>query len=158
MKKAKEILSLIIKCLIIVGIITYLVFYLVVPTETKAFTSQVFEWLSTPIGITGVSIVGFLYFGYKILQLLPFSKTYKEKVQKELEEEKNKNKAYRDEIAKKVNELNNTKNECIAIAGAYKEKYDILEEQFLKVCETSPNAKINALGEQFKKKLVLNMN
>ena len=125
-------------------------YYLVVPNETKAFINQVFEWLSTPIGVTGISIASIGYLAYKIIPLLPFTKSYKEKVQEELAEEKRKNKAFREVLTDKVNELNNTKKEVIDFCGAFEEKINNLEGQLLKVCETSPNAKIKAIGDQYK--------
>lgn len=150
MEKVKNILAIVIKVLILIGAITLLVFYLVVPNETKAFISNIFEWLSTPVGITGISILSLGYILYKIIPLLPFSKTAKNKLQEEYNKEKSELKAYKEEIANKVNELNNTKNECIAILGGYKDNIDNLTDIILKMCETSPNAKIKAIGEDYK--------
>ena len=152
MEKVKNILTIAIKSLVVIAVVLFLIFYCIAPSQTMYYIGYAFKLLDTDIGKIIISIVGGGYTLYKIIQLLPFSKTFKEKMAKELQEEKNMNKEYREEIAKKVNQLNATKDECFAIIGSYKDTLSIYEEQFLKVCETSPNAKINAIGEEYKEK------
>ena len=87
---------------------------------------------------------------YKIIDITPIGKKGYERIKDDFHKEQDKLVAYKEVLETKIKECDKTKSETIAILSGYSKEIDNLTDNLLKVCETSPNAKIKALGEQLK--------
>ena len=124
--------------------------FCIIPEQTKLAMDVVVEWVNKPLPIIGVSI---LTLGGVILVVLNRT-TLGRKLLSQLKEEigvfKSENEKLKQEIIDKEKELETNKQEQIAFLSNYSQRIDKLTESVVKVCETSPNAKIKALGEEIK--------
>ena len=146
MTKFKRFLKVFCAITLILGVGAYFTCLGVMPERTKAFTDIVIDYLNKPLGIAfGVTITlgGIIYFfiaytsvGKKALNYL---KGIVFDTKAKVETETKKAQEYY-ELAKKE------KEEIKVIASGVYTKVDNLTDLLVKVCETSPNAKIQALG------------
>lgn len=148
MEKFKKFLKVFISIVLILGVGAYFVCLGAIPNETKAFTDIVVDYLNRPLGIVfgcTITLGGLVYFfiaytsiGNKALNYLKgIVFDTKEKVEKETEK------------AKEYYELAlKDKEQVKVILSGFCVKVDNLTDLLAKVCETSPNAKINALGKE----------
>lgn len=124
--------------------------FCIIPEQTKLAMDVVVEWVNKPLPIIGVSI---LTLGGVVLTVLNRT-TLGRKLLTQLKEEigafKSENEKLKQEIIEKEKELATHKQEQIAFLSNYSQRIDKLTENIVKVCETSPNAKIKALGEEIK--------
>lgn len=124
--------------------------FCIIPEQTKLAIDVVVEWVNKPLPIIGVSI---LTLGGVVLVVLDRT-TLGRKLLTQLKEEigafKSENEKLKREIIEKEKELITHKQEQIAFLSNYSQRIDKLTENIVKVCETSPNAKIKALGEEIK--------
>lgn len=124
--------------------------FCIIPEQTKLAMDVVVEWVNKPLPIIGVSI---LTLGGVVLVVLNRT-TLGRKLLTQLKEEigvfKRENEKLKQEIIEKEKELITHKQEQIAFLSNYSQRIDKLTENIVKVCETSPNAKIKALGEEIK--------
>lgn len=148
MKKFLKVFCIIFLCLLVVFGIAIGVCYLVIPEETKQVLDIVVEYANTPLGIIGgssitVGAVAFVIFKVVANYIIQKNKFNLESHKKEIEELKSKAKEYEEQ----ANALNsNTK----AILSGFSSEVDKLIGFVVKVCETSPNAKIKKIGEEIK--------
>ena len=147
MTKFKRFLKVFCAITLILGVGAYFTCLGVMPERTKAFTDIVIDYLNKPLGIAfGVTITlgGLIYFfiaytsvGKKALNYL---KGIVFDTKAKVETETKKAQEYY-ELAKKE------KEEIKVVASGVYAKVDNLTDLLVKVCETSPNAKIQALGK-----------
>jgi len=148
----KKFLKIFLLSLVLLGGIALVVCYIVINEQTKAAIDVVMEYLNRPLPIAGLSTItigGVLYF---LIQHTSFGRRTVNELKGEFDELKNKcdkkiseAKSYK-ELADKT--IENTK----VILSGFSQEIDILTEELVKVCETSPNAKIKAIGEDIKTK------
>lgn len=145
MKKALKISTYI---LIVCGIVALGLCYIIIPERTKAAADIIVEYLNKPLGIAfGSTITLGLVLGI-IFKLL--WNAHRDSVKKDIKDykvfiEQEKKKL---ELSKK--ELEIKESEIKTILGTYSTYIDKLTDLVVKVCETSPNAKIKAIGEEVK--------
>ena len=145
MKKALKISTYI---LIVCGIVALGLCYIIIPDRTKSAVDIVVEYLNKPLGIAfGSTITLGLVLGI-VLKLL--WNAHKDSINKDItdykaiiEQEKNK-------LALAKHELEIKESEIKTILGNYDTHIDKLTDLVVKVCETSPNAKIKAIAEEVK--------
>ena len=145
MKKALKISTYI---LIVCGIVALGLCYIIIPDRTKSAIDIVVEYLNKPLGIAfGSTITLGLVLGI-VLKLL--WNAHRDSVKKDItdykaiiEQEKNK-------LALAKHELEIKESEIKTILDTYDTHIDKLTDLVVKVCETSPNAKIKAIGEEVK--------
>lgn len=141
MKKAFKIITY---CLLVsVGLAIALCF-LIIPERTKSAFDVVFEWLNRPLGVAcGVTItVGLVFYVIAKLVYDRHKASVKQDYQNAreyAEAQKEKAKGYYEQALK-------TEEEVKLLLGGYREELEGLKDCVVKVCSTSPNVKIKALG------------
>lgn len=133
MKKKLKVIGLVaIAC----AIVTCIVFYIVKPSDTKAFMTSVWDFLNKPLPIVGFTTLMVLVFVWKVVVATKYGKKSLEKIETtyqnkiELLNEKEKTiKQLEQKCANRINELENT---------------------IIDVCAIIPNVKVNAIGEKIK--------
>ena len=154
MKKAIKIILI---SLLVIIAVTYYICLFTIPTETKEFTDKVLAWLNTPIGIgigCTITVGGVIYF---VASVIINKTTIGAKGKKELDKEFNKCKekviAFENKVDSSLKELDEKGKEQLAVLTAYSVQIDEIKDTLIKVCKTSPNAKIKALGEEAETKI-----
>lgn len=133
---------------IVLGALALGICYLTIPEQTKSAIDVVVGYLNTPLGIAGGTtitvglvvgvIIKVIYDRYQASVRNDIAKVQEYVNSKEQEAEKY------FELAKKQ------KEESIVVLENYSERIDDLLDKLVLVCETMPNAKVKALGEQIK--------
>ena len=145
MKKALKISTY---CLLVSIIIAIGLCYIIIPERTKWAFDIVVDYLNRPLGVAfGTTIT----LGLVILIVLKAVwDRYKDSIKQDIsgftqyvESEKAKL-----DLAKK--ELESKESDIKALLSNYSARIDNLTELIVKVCETSPNAKIKAIGVEIK--------
>lgn len=135
-------------CLLLCGFLALAICYCVIPERTKEAIDIVVEYMNRPLGIgLGISITlsGCLFFIVKNVGIY-LKNTNKINLDTHKEEMNNLVKKSKDYENKASSYYENTK----AILKDFSNEIDNLTEKVIKVCETSPNAKIKALANEFK--------
>ena len=146
MTKFKRFLKVFCAITLILGVGAYFTCLGVMPERTKVFTDIVIDYLNRPLGIAfGVTITlgGLIYFfiGYTSVgkKALNYLKGIVFDTKAKVETETKKAQEYYELAKKEKEEIK------VVLSGVYT-KVDNLTDLLVKVCETSPNAKIQALG------------
>ena len=145
MKKALKISTY---CLLVSIIVAIGLCYIIIPERTKWAFDIVVDYLNKPLGVAfGTTITLGLVIGV-VLKLV--WDRHKDSIKQDIsgftqyvESEKAKL-----ELAKK--ELESKESDIKALLSNYSQRIDNLTELIVKVCETSPNAKIKAIGVEIK--------
>ena len=145
MKKALKISTY---CLLVSIIVAIGLCYIIIPERTKWAFDIVVDYLNKPLGVSfGTTITLGLVIGV-VLKLV--WDRHKDSIKQDIsgftqyvESEKAKL-----ELAKK--ELESKESDIKALLSNYSQRIDNLTELIVKVCETSPNAKIKAIGVEIK--------
>lgn len=150
MKKFKKVSFIILTILVLTIIVGALVLYYVDPDKLKATIDYIQVIANHPLPIIGVSVGVFAFTIFKIFSNTSFGKKVyneaKEKVNNAIDEiEKVNTKAL--EYYKNAENL---KNDTLGVLNQVFSEIDNLYQDLISVCETSPNAKIKALGEKIK--------
>jgi len=147
MTKFKRFLKVFCAITLILGVGAYFTCLGVMPERTKAFNDIVIDYLNRPLGIAfGVTITlgGLIYFfiGYTSVgkKALNYLKGIVFDTKAKVEAETKKAQEYYELAKKEKEEIK------VVLSGVYA-KVDNLTDLLVKVCKTSPNAKINALGD-----------
>ena len=118
------------------AIITCIVFYIVKPSDTKAFMNSVWDFLNKPLPIVGFTTLMVLVFVWKVVIASKYGKKALEKIEKTYQN--------------KIELLNDEKEKIKQLENNCKNRISELEETLYNVCITIPNVKVNALGEKIK--------
>ena len=146
-KFTKVFLSIVLALLVALGI-TLGIFYCIMPTETRCAIDIVVYYLNQPLGVVcGTTITLGLVLAVigKIIYDI-----VKDNIKEQLQEVKNFNANKVVEAKEFYDKALQEKEEIKAILGAYQSEIDTFIEKLVKVCETSPNAKVKALAEEVK--------
>lgn len=153
MKKFLKFLKVFVIVCLVLGALALVGCYIAIPEQTKNAIDIVMEYVNRPLPIIGVSLLtigGVIYF---IFSKTSFGKKSLNAIRSEFKdftEETN----HKVEVAKEYCEkAEQTKEEIKAILGAYTSEIDNLTNYLVKVCETSPNVKINAIGKEITDKI-----
>lgn len=145
MKKAIKITTY---CLVVSTIIALGLCYLIIPERTKSAMDIVIEYLNKPLGIVfGTTIT--LGLVVAIVLKLVWDR-HRDSVRKDISEYKTLIENEQHKLESTKQELSLKESEIKAYLGSYKEYTDKLTELVIKVCETSPNAKIKAIAHETK--------
>ena len=127
---------------------TIVVCYMAMPQRTKELGELIIHFLNTPIAIIGGTTITVGLVTCVVIKLI-FDR-YRNNIKKELKlvREDNYNK-YQASVKEKEEAIKQ-KEEVLAILKDYSNKIDNLSDLLIKVCETSPNVKIKAIGEYCK--------
>ena len=147
MKKAFKISSYL---FIIACIISLALCFIIIPERTRYAMDIVIEWLNKPLGIVCGTTITFGLVITIIVKLIydrhkeKLASQYKKTIAIVIEKE---------DKAKEYYELGKQKEQqALQMLDSYSTRIDELENELIKVCETMPNAKIKALGEEIKSK------
>ena len=145
MKKAFKITTY---CIIVSGIVALGLCYLIIPERTKFAIDIVVDYLNKPLGVAfGTTITLGLVIGV-VLKIV--WDRHKDSIKKDISDYKQviESEKAKLELAKK--ELETKESDIKTLLSNYSQRIDNLTELLVKVCETSPNAKIKALGVEIK--------
>ena len=148
MEKVLKVFKVIFYVLLFALAITFVVCLFAIPQETKDFVKGVMVFINQPLPIIGISILTLGFLVYKIIDITPIGRKGFNAIKDEFKKEQDKIIGYREVAEEKLGQVQKLANEQIAILSDYSKEIDNLTEYLAKVCETSPNAKIKALGEQ----------
>lgn len=149
MKKLSKIILLSLFIALVCGGVALSLCYLIIPERTKYAIDVLVGYLNTPFCIGfGISITGSVIL-YVIIKMLikyaldnsKYGKQELTELKKALEQIEIKAKEYKE----KAEELDSVVN---AYLSDFNARIDYLADYLSKVCETSPNAKIKALGSE----------
>ena len=142
MKKALKISTY---CLLVSIIIAIGLCYIIIPERTKWAFDIVVDYINRPLGIvcgTTITLGVVAYFVFSIIT------TYrKTSVRQDIEKFSGLVESKSLELRKLESELKTKESEIKALLSNYSQRIDNLTELLVKVCETSPNAKIKAIGQ-----------
>ena len=125
---------------------------LVIPTQTKETLNYIIDFLNKPLPIIGISIItlgGVVLF---VISKIGLGSKKIAKLKEDFEEFKNeveKDKEYAKDCYDKALEVHET---IKAMLENFYEQNDIIIEELIKVCQTSPNAKIKAIGKEIEER------
>lgn len=145
MKKALKISTY---YLVLSGIIALALCYLIIPERTKCAIDIVVEYLNKPLGIAFGSTITLGLVLYLILKML--WERYKNSIKKDTENYKSELRKKEQELEQREKTINVKESEIKTILGTYSTHIDKLTDLVVKVCETSPNAKIKAIAKEVK--------
>lgn len=146
MKKAIKVITY---CLVVCGALALAICYMVIPQETKSAMDIVVEYLNKPFFIgCGVTITIGMVVGV-ILKLV--YDRFRANTKEDLEDYKKLVVAIQEKAKDYEKLANEHYNDLKALLDNEKARNEYLLKCLEKVCETMPNAKIKALGEQIKK-------
>lgn len=155
MNKALKILKISLYVILFACIVAIVVCYCVIPEQAKGVMDKIIEYLNTPIGITGLSIASIGYIFYKIISMTSIGKVGLGTIKNDFTNVCTKVENGLAKLEEKEKELAKKEEEIKVFVEGYSIKVKELNDSLIKVCETSPNAKIKALGEQFKGNLAV---
>lgn len=145
MKKALKISTYI---LILCGIVAFGLCYIIIPERTKNAMDIVVEYLNKPLGVAfGTTITLGLVIGI-VIKLVWNS--HRDSIRQDINEYKQEIKNEQNKLANAKHELELKEKEIKTILGTYATHIDKLTDLVVKVCETSPNAKIKAIANEVK--------
>lgn len=134
-------------CLVIATLISIALCYIIIPDRTKLAFDVVVDYLNKPLPIVGVSIIIFGGVVAYIISKTQFGKHLLKSFKSELDTFRQENEQHKEEIKKLEEKLEIRRNEINAYLSNFSKRIDKLEEEIVKVCETSPNVKIKALAK-----------
>ena len=134
--------------LVVCGSLALAICYLTIPERTKSAVDIVVEYLNKPLGIAfGSTITLGLVLGI-VLKLL--WNAHRDSVKKDITDYKSLIEQEKTKLALAKQELEIKESEIKTVLSTYDTHIDKLTDLVVKVCETSPNAKIKAIGEEVK--------
>lgn len=136
-------------CLVVCGGLALAICYMVIPQQTKSAIDIVIGYLNTPLGIIGGSTITLGLVAGIILKVV--YDRYKDSVRNDFAQAKSYAETQKEQ-AKGYYELAVQEREQIRdILTSYDKRIDSLLDNICKVCETVPNAKVQALAITIKK-------
>ena len=147
MNKFLKAIKVILLVALVIGGIALVVCFIVKPDETKELLNYVMDHLNKPLPIIGVSILTLWYAISSVISRSSIGKKSLTKITKDFDELKEETK-HNEELAQEYYEKCLKKDdELKVILNSYSSSVDTLKEYVVKVCQTSPNAKIKALSK-----------
>ena len=143
MKKALKIIAIV---LLLGGLIALGICYYVMPIKTTMAFDKVIALLNTPVGIIGGTTITLGLVGAIVLKVV--LDLHRSGIRHDLNEIK-KLREEKTEEAKHYYELAlKEKEEVKTIITSNKDQIDFLVAKIVKICETTPNAKVQALAKE----------
>ena len=134
--------------LLVLGGMALAICYVAIPQETKSAMDIVIGYLNTPLGIAGGTTITIGLVVGVIIKVV--YDRYRDNIHEDLikaqefaSSEKEKAEQYKETLVE-------YKEQVTEMLNGYSQRIDYLTSQIIEVCETSPNAKVKALGEKIK--------
>lgn len=147
MSKFKKVLLSVLLGVILCGGLALSICYIVIPQETKSAIDIVVSYLNTPIGLgcgCSITIGVILYVVGKALYHY-FAKDIKSGLESAKAFASSKEQQAKDYLES----ANKTKEETKQVIAEFNDKLEVYKAQFKSLCDTIPNAKVKALGQEF---------
>lgn len=149
-ERIKQICTISLLALLLAVAITCLVLYWVNPQQLKATFEYAKTILDHPLPIIGVSVGVFCFTLLQIFSHTSFGKGIYTNAKKENEQTLAKAQELEKNAKDYYEKSEQLKNDTLSVLNDFSKSYEDLFKKLVKLCETSPNAKIKALGEDFK--------
>ena len=147
MKKFLKILAL---SLVLGGGVALVCCYIFIPTQTKCAIDIVMEYINRPLPIVGVSIVTLGGVAYAIVSKTSFGKKTVNQLKNEFADLKD-NVSEKQQMLVMYEEKYKAMQEELKVAlSGFNEELAKVESELIEICNTTPNAKVKALGEKIK--------
>lgn len=148
MEKFKKVLKVVIITLITIGLIGAVISYCIIPDKTKLFFDGIREFINQPLPIavgSTITIGGVVWF---IISKIGFGSGELKKIRENVEGFKVTCNDYKSQAHEYYELAKVEKSEIKTILTNYDSKIENLENELVKVCETIPNAKVQALAQE----------
>lgn len=149
MKKVFKIVGI---CTLLSGLLALALCYIIIPEQTNSAADVVVEYLNKPLGIIGGTTLTLGLVIYIIVKLV--YDRYKDRVLSHLNNTEKEFKDYVDSKEQLASDFYDSalkeKEEIKAMLNSFYSQIDIISNELIKVCETMPNAKVNALATEIK--------
>lgn len=122
--------------------------YIAIPQQTKSAIDIVIGYLNTPLGIAGGTTITLGLVASVIVKLV--YDRYKTSINTTLEQAKQFAESKKQEAKEYHTNALKVQEEVKEMLSSYSTRIDELTNKLAEVCETSPNAKIKALGSEIK--------
>lgn len=145
MNKFKKIFYTICLVLLLGGLIALGVCYYVMPIKTTMAFDKFVELLNTPIGIIGGTTITLGLVGAIVLKVV--LDLHKNGIRKDIEQIKKLKEEKVEEAKQYLEQAERTMEEVKVIINSNKEQIDFLVAKMVEICQTIPNAKVQAIAK-----------
>lgn len=152
MAKFKKVSFIILVCLALTIIGSCIVLYWVNPGFLKKSIVFLVELADKPLPIIGVSVGVFCFTAFQIFSNTNYGKNIYKKAEEQTNNAVAKIESLKCDAEKYYEQAKQINSDTKAILGEFSAKVDNLSSDIVKVCETSPNVKIQALGKEIESK------
>ena len=134
--------------LVVLGGIALAICYLTIPEQTRLAVDKVVEYANTPLGIVGGSTITLGLVASFVIKLV--YDRYKDTIREDFKQAKEYAQAQKEQASGYYDLAVQERENIRDILSTYDKRIDELLDKICKVCETIPNAKVNALATTIK--------
>lgn len=149
----KKIVKLICFILFLAGCGALIGCYCTMPERTKEAMDIVVEYINKPLPIVGFSILTLGIVAYEIFSHTSFGKKTINQLKVEIENQKQLCLSYQEKGQNALELAYVKEEEQKAVLEAYSNEIELIKDKVVKLCETSPNVKVKAIGEELKENI-----
>ena len=137
MKKFVKVIKIILLSLAVLILGGFMVLYIVNHELASQILDKVVEYANKPLPVVGVSVAAGCVLVWKIFSYSLYGK-------KTLAQLRSENEAYKSKLRQEYEEK---KKEYAAVLSCYEKENDLVYNAVSKICEVSPNKKLNEIGK-----------
>ena len=134
--------------LVVLGGVALAICYLTIPEQTRLAVDKVVEYANTPLGIVGGSTITLGLVASFVIKLV--YDRYKDTIREDFKQAKEYAQAQKEQASGYYDLAVQERENIRDILSTYDKRIDELLDKTCKVCETIPNAKVNALATTIK--------
>ena len=134
--------------LVVLGGVALAICYLTIPEQTRLAVDKVVEYANTPLGIVGGSTITLGLVASFVIKLV--YDRYKDTIREDFKQAKEYAQAQKEQASGYYDLAVQERENIRDILSIYDKRIDELLDKICKVCETIPNAKVNALATTIK--------
>lgn len=134
--------------LVVLGGVALAICYLTIPEQTRFAVDKVVEYANTPLGIVGGSTITLGLVASVVIKLV--YDRYKDTIREDFKQAKEYAQAQKEQASGYYDLAVQERENIRDILSTYDKRIDELLDKICKVCETIPNAKVNALATTIK--------
>lgn len=134
--------------LVVLGGVALAICYLTIPEQTRLAVDKVVEYANTPLGIVGGSTITLGLVASFVIKLV--YDRYKDTIREDFKQAKEYAQAQKEQASGYYDLAVQERENIRDILSTYDKRIDELLDKICKVCETIPNAKVNALATTIK--------
>lgn len=142
MKKALKIIAIV---LLLCGLIALGICYYVMPIKTTMAFDKLIALLNTPVGIIGGTTITLGLVGAIVLKVV--LDLHRSGIRKDIEQIKQLKEEKVNESKQYLEQAKQTMEEVKVIINSNKEQIDFLVAKMVEICQTIPNAKVQAIAK-----------